>query len=82
MTGEDYPAISIRLQEQGRVQLAVVVGTDGRCKDAQVTQSSGVSRLDEASVTLCKRKFRWEPATQGGRPIEAKINVNVAWQLK
>lgn len=78
----DYPPISVRLQEEGRVQLAVVVGADGSCKDAQVVSSSGKTRLDEASVTLCKRKFKWTPATQGGTPIEAKVNMNVTWQLR
>ena len=69
-------------QEEGRVQLAITVAADGTCKDAQVVTSSGKTRLDEASVNLCKRKFRWTPATQAGNPIEAKVNMNVTWQLK
>ena len=79
---QDYPPISVRLQEEGRVQLAITVAADGTCKDAQVVTSSGKTRLDEASVNLCKRKFRWTPATQAGAPIEARVNMNVTWQLK
>lgn len=78
----DYPPISVRLQEEGRVQLAIVVGADGTCKDAQVVASSGKTRLDEASVALCKRKFKWTPASQGGTPVESKVNMNVTWQLR
>jgi protein TonB len=82
VTAEDYPPISLRLQEQGRVMINVLVDTNGRCKDAQVTQSSGVNRLDEAAVNICKRKFRFEPATQEGKPVEGRAVIAVNFALR
>ena len=81
VTAADYPSLSVELREEGRVQLAVTVGADGTCKSASVVSSSGTPRLDEAAVELCKRKFTWKPASQGGRPVEGALNMNVTWQL-
>ena len=78
----DYPAISVRLREQGRVILRICVLGDGSVGDVMLVTSSGFSRLDDASITMVKRKFRYNPATQGGRPIEHCQNEAVTWQLR
>ena len=81
VTSDQYPAISIRLQEQGVVAIKYLVGTDGNVQDVQITKSSGHDRLDEAAVTYAK-KWKFKPATQDGKPVAFWIQANVNFQLK
>ncbi|HET6827104.1 MAG TPA: TonB family protein, partial [Ramlibacter sp.] len=45
-----YPAMSKRLNEQGRVIVRVLIGEDGRPQNPQVKVSSGFDRLDRAAI--------------------------------
>ncbi|WP_028081798.1 energy transducer TonB [Solimonas soli] len=61
----EYPSVSQRLNEAGSVVLQLLVGTDGRVKDAKIVTSSGYPRLDEAArkgLSLCKFDAPSEPA--------------------
>jgi protein TonB len=82
VTEADYPAISIRLQEQGIVEIKCLIGTDGMVKATEIVQSSGKPRLDEAAQTFAKRRFRYKPATQDGNPVEAWIAARVTFRLQ
>ena len=76
----DYPARAARDGATGTVNLALLVGVDGRVTDARVDKSSGSRDLDKAAVaalSLCKFK----PATVGGVPEPAWAQIAYVWTL-
>jgi protein TonB len=83
ITQPDYPATSRRLGEEGAVVLRFLVQADGRVDDSsiEVTQSSGHDRLDKAAVQEAKRRWRFKPATEDGKPVAAWHQFRVVFQL-
>lgn len=79
---DDYPPASVRASEEGTVSIRVVVGTDGRVKNCEVTKSSGFSRLDERSCQIATRRWRFKPATENGQPVESNFATNYRWRLQ
>jgi protein TonB len=76
----DYPAVSRRIGEEGRVILRVLVSAEGRADELEVRTSSGSSRLDQAALASVKR-WRFEPARQGGQAIAAWVLVPISFHL-
>jgi protein TonB len=76
-----YPPLSRRLSEQGIVTMKFTVMTDGTVAGPRVVKSSGFQRLDEAAVQ-CVSRWRYHPATQGGKPLAVSLEANVRYQLK
>lgn len=76
----DYPARAARDGATGTVNLALLVGVDGKVTDARVDKSSGSRDLDRAAVaalSLCKFK----PATVGGVAEPAWAQIAYVWTL-
>lgn len=61
----DYPAASIRGNEEGATLLEVCVAANGRVTSASVAQSSGHVRLDDAALKWV-RNSRFTAGTVGG----------------
>lgn len=66
----NYPAHSMRMNEQGRVVLLVELSVDGRVSNVQVKTASGYRRLDEAAVSAVK-SWRCQPAIRNGVAVVA-----------
>jgi protein TonB len=64
-----YPETSRRLEEEGVAKIKVCVGTNGRVKDANLDETSGFPRLDEAGVKVAKL-LRFTPPTEDGKPVD------------
>jgi len=64
----DYPRDSVRLHESGSVTVTYVVDEKGSVSDCTVVLSSGFGRLDEAACGMVKRRWKYTPATQDGKP--------------
>jgi len=79
---DDYPDASRRAEEQGVTRVSYVVGTDGKVQSCTVVQSSGSSRLDEATCKLIERRFRFNAATVDGVPVTETKTQPVRWQLR
>ena len=77
-----YPEASKRLDEEGVVVLRVLIGTDGRVKQAEVKTSSGYDRLDEAALRQARRSWRFLPATRDGVAIESWKELPIRFELK
>lgn len=60
-----YPAMSKRLNEQGKVQVRVLIGADGAAQKAEIKQSSGFDRLDQSALDTVMR-WRYVPGKRGG----------------
>lgn len=82
VTADDYPPVSIRLQEQGKVAIKYLVKEDGSVGACNVTTSSGKARLDDAACTMVKRRWKFKPATQEGKNVAEFLTAEVIFQLK
>lgn len=76
-----YPRLSRRMQEKGRVLLRVFVTADGRAGRIELSESSGSSRLDGAAEKAVSG-WRFLPARQGGRNIDAWVLVPIVFRLE
>lgn len=70
----EYPRLSKRNAESGRVLVRVFIDEAGTPRQAQLAKSSGFERLD-ASALAAILKFRFKPPTENGRPISGWANV-------
>ena len=82
LTQPPYPMGALRAGDEGAVALKVLVGTDGRVRDAQVVQSSGSGLLDQAAVNEARRHWRLHPATRAGVPFESWYTLRVVFRIE
>lgn len=82
VTIDDYPVPSRVLQEQGNVLVKYLVKEDGSVGNCTVTTSSGKPRLDAAACAMVKRRWKFKPATQDGKPIAEFLTAEVVFKLK
>jgi len=78
----DYPPQSKRLGEEGATVLRLYILEDGRVGEAQVAQSSGFQRLDDAAVKHAKRSWRFVPGTENGKPVAMWYEFRVVWKIE
>jgi periplasmic protein TonB len=77
-----YPAMDIRLGNEGTVLLRLTVGPDGRVIAAQVVRSSGSESLDRAAQNWVIGRWRYQPAVRGGVAVPSAVDVAVKFSLK
>jgi protein TonB len=76
-----YPSLSKRLGERGTVMLRVFVQADGTPQKAEVAQTSGFDRLDQAAVNGVM-KWRFVPGKRAGVPEAGWCQVPVQFILE
>ncbi len=76
-----YPPLSKRMGEQGKVVVRVLIGTDGLPQKAEIRQSSGHDRLDQAALATAL-KWRYVPGKRGGVPEAMWFNVPIDFVLE
>ena len=76
-----YPAISRRLNEQGKTTVRVLIGSDGQPQRAEISKSSGFARLDDAAMATVMR-WRYVPGKRGGVAEAMWFNVPINWVLE
>ena len=76
-----YPAMSKRLGEQGKVVVRVLIGVDGMAQKAEIRQSSGFDRLDQAALATTQR-WRYVPGKRGGVAEAMWFNVPINFVLE
>ncbi|WP_374481161.1 energy transducer TonB [Zoogloea sp.] len=77
----EYPRLSRRMGEEGRVLLKVQVGADGRPTDVSVFKSSGFTRLDESARDTVLHSWRFVPARQGDQTVAGTVKVPIDFTL-
>jgi protein TonB len=82
LTQPDYPPSSIRLAEQGVVELDLHIAANGRVIEARMTRSSGFSRLDAAAIAEALRAWQLRPATRNGVALDSWRHQRVNFQLQ
>lgn len=76
-----YPAISQRLGEQGKVVIRVLITKDGSARQAEIQESSGFDRLDQAALRAVMG-WRYVPGRRTGVPQDMWFNVPINFALK
>ena len=73
--------MSKRLGEQGKVVVRVLIGVDGLVQKAEIRQSSGFERLDQAALMTAQR-WRYVPGKRGGVAEAMWFNVPINFVLE
>lgn len=82
ITEDDYPPVSARAGESGRVSVQLHVDMYGRPDGCEVTTSSGYRTLDEATCRLLTRRARYYPARdEAGRSVDGFVSHSLTWRL-
>ncbi len=74
----EYPAVSLRLGEAGRVVLNVHVSAAGTAEQVSVRSSSGSERLDQEALKTVKQ-WKFIPARRGGEAVAAQVLVPITF---
>lgn len=77
----EYPRMSKRLGEEGRVLLHVLVDTQGNPAEVKLKKTSGHERLDIAAIEAVKA-WRFIPATKNKVALSAYVDVPVKFSLQ
>jgi len=77
----EYPRLSIRAGETGRVMLRIYIDEAGLPRTVQVERSSGHPRLDEAGAAAM-RKARFRPYTENGQAVAGWAFVPLDFALE
>lgn len=76
-----YPPFSLRLREEGRVLLKVLVNRAGQANSVSIAQSSGYARLDNSALETV-RHWRFVPAKVGEEPQDSWVIVPINFSLR
>ena len=76
-----YPAMAKRRGYQGEVVLHVLVDSRGSVSEIEIKATSGHSILDRAALAAVKR-WRFFPATVGGKPVAMWVDVPIDFRLE
>lgn len=76
-----YPRDAQRRGIAGTVLLRIHVGADGAPQQVDLVQGSGSRELDRAASEGVRR-WRFAPAMRNGQPVEASVQVPIAFNLK
>lgn len=77
-----YPRSAIIERAQGTVTLRVLVDVNGTPLEVTIETSSGNRELDRAARTQVLKNWKFQPAQQGGRAVQAYGLVPVDFSLR
>jgi protein TonB len=75
-----YPLEARRRREEGRVLLNVLLDAAGAPEKVAVKESSGSELLDSAAISAVAR-WKFDPASDNGKPVDSEVEVPVRFQL-
>lgn len=75
-----YPISAFRERAEGTVIVRAEVMPDGKSGQVVLHRSSGFKSLDDAAVSTVK-KWRFKPATDGGKPVKQWVNIPITFTL-
>ena len=76
-----YPDEAKAAGKQGRVIVQFVVRKDGSVSDVSVAKSAGNLLLDNEAVRVVSSMPKWNPGTQGGKPVNVQYTIPVQFNL-
>lgn len=76
-----YPAQAVRDGIGGVVELEILVDVDGQPLEARVVRSSGHRLLDQSARRTVLTRWKFQPATRNGQPVQARGRVPIEFKL-
>lgn len=76
-----YPEDARRRRIEGSVELAYIVGSDGKVRDVHVTESTPPGVFDDEAISAVRR-WRYDPRREDGVPVDYPAKVRLAFQLE
>ncbi len=77
----EYPLTALEQGLGGTTILSIYVGLSGNPEDIEVKSSSGVSELDQSAVAAVSR-WKFNPATQGGKAVASWFEIPVRFEVR
>ncbi len=75
-----YPEIARIHKIEGKVTVAILVGTDGRVRDCRIRQSTNEIFNEEALAAV--KQWAFKPAIQNKRPIKFWYNAPIVFKIE
>ncbi len=75
----EYTDEARKAELSGKVVLTLVVETNGNASEIEVTRALGLG-LDQKAIEAV-RQWKFKPATIAGKPVRARVNVEVGFRL-
>lgn len=79
-TDPNYTEEARKARIEGTVILDAVVRTDGTADSFRIIRSLGYG-LDESAINTVATKWRFRPATRNGTPMDARIEIEVMFNM-
>ncbi len=76
-----YPSAARRRGQEGMVVVEITILADGTCGAAQVVENQGSSAFSQAALEAVA-KWKYRPATRGGRPVSTTQRVRFVFRLQ
>ncbi len=80
MSKPKYPKQARKAKIQGAVVLLITIGPNGRVADPKVVRSVEHT-LDQSAIDAVSQ-WRFDPATLEGKPVAARVDVEIAFRLR
>jgi protein TonB len=77
----EYPSEADRRRLSGSVKLQIKLEADGRVSDIEVVESMPEGMFDESALAAF-RQARFSPAQRNGRPVRARILIEVKYDYE
>jgi TonB family protein len=65
---------------EGIILLQAIIRKDGQVTDVKILQGLGYG-LDESAINTIREKWRFEPGTLNGQPVDVMANIEVSFRL-
>lgn len=79
---DDYPAVSVRREDGGKVGVVLLVGPDGKVADCTLTQTSQVAALDAQTCAILRDRAHFQPAIGlDGKPARDVYHQRINWVM-
>jgi len=76
----NYPADAARRGTEGYVEVEIVVGADGKVSAVNVLKAEP-ARVFEREAVAAVRRWTFNPATEGGTAVEARVKRKIEFKL-
>jgi TonB family protein len=78
----EYPRAAQRRRVEGDARVRLLIGIDGAIKDIRVLEVPQKDLGFEEAVTAAVRRWRFDPATEDGRPISAWVTIRIPFRAR
>lgn len=75
-----YPPLLLVREIEGSATVRVLVGTDGRVREAQMVSATHPD-FGKSAVRQALKAWRFKPATRDGTPVEDWVTIPVTFQI-